>query len=317
MDALAISLEIGGTKLQAALGTHDGQILATERGTARAAEGAQALLEWFGEPVPRLIAQAQAQGCTVSGIGVGFGGPIDTETGTILVSHQVSGWNGFALKQWAETKFGLPAAIINDSNASGWAEFCCGAGKGCRNFCYMNIGSGIGGALIIDGKLHDGQGRGAGEIGHTYVPDWTVPEPGKANKIENLCSGWSIERRMRATAHLEPGLPLNQLTAGDPQRITCAMLGEAARQGDPIALAELDHVGESVGIALSNVLTLFHPERIALGGGVSLLGDVLLEPIRRHTAARVFGPFRDRYEILPCALAESVVLVGGLLLAPR
>lgn len=316
MGTVVLAAEIGGTKLQAALGTPDGAILASERGAAPVEGGAAAIVGWFAEPMARLIARAKSEGKKTTGIGVGFGGPVDSAAGTVLVSHQVAGWDGFPLKAWFENAFHLPVTIANDSNAAGWAEYCVGAGKGTRHFAYTNIGSGIGGAIVMDGRLHDGQGFGAGELGHTYVPDWTSGAAGTPNKLENLCSGWSIEKRLRAAAP-PPGSPLAQLCAGGPQNITCGMLGEAARLGDPLALEEIDRVAQSVAVALCNLIALFHPERIALGGGVSLLGGVLLDPICRHVDARVFGPFRNRYEIVPCALGESVVVVGGLLLAPR
>jgi glucokinase len=317
MSQIAIAIEIGGTKLQAALGTPDGAIIARERGVAPSADGARAILEWFDGAVPKLIEIANAQGARVSGIGVGFGGPVETATGKALVSHQVGGWSDYPIKQHFESRFNLPTFVGNDSSVSAWGEFVCGAGKGTRTFCYMNIGSGIGGGFVINGVLHDGQGFGAAEIGHTYIADWTNPTPGACNKLENLCSGWSIERRVRANEKLAPGSPLHALCGGDPQRITCAMLGEAARAGDAFARNELNDVAQGIGIALSNVITLIHPERIALGGGVSLLGDVLLNPIRDHVDARCFGVFRGQYEIVPCALAEDVVLVGCLLLAPH
>jgi glucokinase len=93
------------------------------------------------------------------------------------------------------------------------------------------------------------------------------------------------------------------------------MLGEAARNGDPRALNEIDRIAKSVGTALANAVTLFHPEKIALGGGVSLLGDVLLDPIRVYADQFAFGPFQGRFQIVPCQLAESVVIAGALLLA--
>ncbi|HPX41678.1 MAG TPA: ROK family protein [Candidatus Hydrogenedentes bacterium] len=317
MDGLALGIEIGGTKLQAALGTPAGEVLAQERGRAPAGEGAQAILAWFEQSVPRLLAEASSRGRTVTGMGVGFGGPVETATGTVLVSHQVSGWDGVPLRAWFEERFGLPTVVANDSNAAGWAEYCLGAGRGTRHFCYMNIGSGIGGALVMDGKLHDGQGFGAAEIGHCYVPDWTVREPGAADELERLCSGWSIERRFRAAASTAPNPVLARLCGGDRERITCAMVAEAARAGDPECLEALDRVAQTAGLALANVITLVHPERVALGGGVALMGEVLLEPLRRHVDARVFEQFRGRYDIVPCALGESVVVAGALLLAPR
>lgn len=317
MTSLALGVEIGGTKLQAALGTADGEILATERGQAPTGQGARAILGWFEGVIPRLLEEASSRGKSVAGMGVGFGGPVETATGTVLISHQVGGWDGMALEAWFEERFQLPAVVINDSNAAGWAEYCLGAGRGTRHFCYMNIGSGIGGALVIDGKLHDGQGLGAAEIGHTYVPDWTVREPGAAAKLERLCSGWSIESRLRTDAILEPGSALHRLCGGDRGRITCAMVAEAARQSDAQCLEAIDRLAQTAGLALANVITLVHPERVAIGGGVALMGDILFEPLRRYVDEKVFGQFRGRYEIVPCALGESVVVVGALLLAPR
>lgn len=317
MKTLVVGCEIGGTKLQACLGTPEGEILWTERAKAPSEQGALAILEWFRESVPALVERAKKFDGRVAGIGVGFGGPVETATGKALVSHQVGGWNNFELKPWFESNLGLPTFVANDANAAGWAEYCCGSGKGTQSFVYNNIGSGIGGAIVIDGKLLDGQGRGAAEIGHTYVPDWSAAEPGVAIKLENLCSGWAIERRLHALKSLESGTPLHTLSGGDPANLTCAMLADAARQGDAVALAEIRRVAGSIGIALSNVITLFHPERIAMGGGVSLMGDVLLEPLRAAVAERVFGAYRERYAIDVCALGEAIVLVGALLLAPK
>ena len=169
MKVLALAIEIGGTKLQAALGTHDGEILARERGAAPASDGAAAILAWFDTAVPKLIEKAAQQNATITGIGVGFGGPVETSTGKALVSHQVGGWSDYPIKQQFESRFNLPTFVGNDSSVSAWGEYVCGAGKATRTFCYMNIGSGIGGGFVINGTLHDGQGYGAAEIGHTYI----------------------------------------------------------------------------------------------------------------------------------------------------
>lgn len=311
MNQLLVSAEIGGTKLQAALGTDQGEILAIRRGPAPVHGGATAILEWFARAIPALIAEAPGHGGEATHIGVGFGGPVESAAGKVLTSHQVEGWTGFELKPWFEKTLGLETFVFNDSNAAGWAEYCLGAGRGTRHFMYSNIGSGIGGALVIDGRLHDGQGLGASEVGHTYVPDWEAETPGAARKLELLCSGWSIERRM----HARP--PMAALSEGQAERITCALLGEAAQAGDPVARAEIDRIARSIALALANAVTLLHPERIALGGGVSLMGEVLLDPVRRWANEYVFGPFRDRFAIVPSELGESVVLVGALLLASQ
>ncbi len=316
MERLALGLEIGGTKLQAALGTYGGAIVERERGEARTGAGAEQILAWFEDSVPGLLAHAEGDGKAVAGIGIGFGGPVESAAGRVLLSHQVEGWKDFPLQSWCQSKFGLPTRIANDANAAGWAEYSCGAGKGTRTFCYMNVGSGIGGALVIDGRLHDGQGLGAFEIGHTYIADPTSNAPGESSKLEQLYSGWSIERRLRSGPALEEGTPLHRLCKGDPSRITCDLLAQAADLGDTYALAVVEEIARGLGLAIANCITLVHPERFALGGGVSLMGEVLLRPLRAFVEDHVIENFRGTCEILPATLGEDVVLVGALLLAP-
>jgi glucokinase len=311
--ANVVAVEIGGTKLQAVRVACDGSLhgeLRRER--VNPACGAQGIMDWLDTTLPNLLAEG---GADIQAIAVGFGGPVHTATGTPLISHQVRGWEEQPLRHWLERRFQLRAFVFNDANAAGWAEYRLGVGRGTRHFVYMNIGSGIGGAFVLDGRLYDGQGRGAAEIGHTYVPDWQSAVPGSIIKLEDLCSGWAIERRMRAWPVPTPGTPLHTLCEGTPEALTCALLAEAARQGDPLARAEMDRVAGSVAIALANVIALVQPERIALGGGVSLMGEVLLNPLRTHLETLVFGPCRGRYELSPCALEENVVLAGAALLA--
>mgnify|MGYP006298550243 FL=1 len=311
-----MGIEIGGTKLQAVVGDRNAKVHAVRRGRVEPDHGAQGILAWLEREVAALLDECGADTRRrITALGIGFGGPVDSATGQVLVSHQVAGWDGVALKSWAEDRFSLPTVVANDANAAGWAEYRAGAGAGTRHFFYMNIGSGIGGALVLDGTLHDGQGRGAGEIGHTYVPDWTAELPGATDKLEHICSGWSIERRIRGWALAGPDTPLARLCGGDPHMLTCPMLAEAARAGDAQAQAEIERVANSIGIALANVLSLGHPERVALGGGVALMGETLLVPVRRAVAEYVFGPFGGRYEIVPCQLGEQVVPTGAILLA--
>lgn len=312
-DTYVIGVEIGGTKLQAALGRADGRICERRRSAVAREQGAAGILDWSATQVAELMTSKDTN--AVSAIGIGFGGPVESATGRALVSHQVAGWDNVLVKHWFEERFGIPVVVANDANAAGWAEYCLGAGQGTRQFVYMNIGSGIGGALIVDGRLYDGQGRGACEIGHTWAADWTASVPGAMDKLENLCSGWAIERRLHALTELEPGTALHTLCGGNAAKLDCAMLAEAARQHDPRACAEIERITEVVGAALANVIALFHPERIALGGGVALMGDTLFTPLRTALNKRIFAPYKGMVELVPCALQEDVVVVGALLLA--
>jgi len=312
---LYLGIEIGATKQQIMLVDRAGGSLATISEQVPLPNGAADVLAWLSDRVPRLIARADEFGGRVRAIGAGFGGVLESRTGQIRISVQVPGWQDFPLKKWLEATFRLPALIANDTVAGGYAELCCGSGADARHFFYSNIGSGIGGALFLDRIPYDGQGTGAGYIGHTYVPDWTAEVPGRENKLENVCSGWSIEKRLRTVGYVPRDSMLIRVCHDDVTALTCAMLGDAARQGDAFAVAEMQRVAQSYSIALSNVLTLLSFDVVAIGGGVANLGDVLLDPVRRYTDERVFVSVRGAYRIVPCKFMDAAVPIGAALLA--
>jgi glucokinase len=165
--------------------------------------------------------------------------------------------------------------------------------------------------------LYDGQGFGAGESGHTYVPDLLNKRSCKPVEIENLCSGWAIENRLREPNYIPKTSDLAQLFNGDVLQITTHHLAEAATRGDAFALSEIDLVAHALGIGLANVLSLTNVERIAIGGGVSNLGQLLLDPVRDYTARYAFVSTQGRYQIQKSVLGDEIVLVGAILLASQ
>ncbi|MCW5951944.1 MAG: ROK family protein [Propionibacteriaceae bacterium] len=315
-EGILIGVEIGGTKLQVALGTREGDLLQVVRGRVHAGRGRDGILDWIAGHVAGFLSGRSPTSEGIRAIGVGFGGPVDG-SGRVIKSVQIPDWDGFALKRWFEERFAIPTFVYNDSSAAGFGEFKLGTGEGTSQFFYTNIGSGIGGSLVLDGDLFDGQGVGAAELGQTRIPDWTSSVPGADIKLEALCSGWAIEARLRSPGYVPMGSRLIELARGRVEQINCRMLADAVARGDAFALAELDAVATGMGIALANVLCLFQPERIAVGGGVSLIGAPLLSRIRKRTREREFISNHQRYEILPCRLGENIVLHGAVILAAR
>ncbi len=307
-----IGIEIGGTKLQVGLGEEQGNPISRLRQTVDPAKGAQGILSVLDDMVPRLLEEACVERSDVAGIGIGFGGPVDSKHGVTLVSHQIEGWDSFPLKEWAEKRWSFPVKIQNDASLAGYAETIAGAGRGCNRVFYMTIGSGIGGGLINDGVIDEGQGLGAAEIGHNWVPDpWT----GKIDKLEHVCSGWAIGRRARARLMDGHASCMPSLVDNDPERITAETVYQAAEQGDPLALTILAETCDTLGLAIANVIALLHPDKVIIGGGVSQMGNLFWEPLLDAVARRVFGPYRDSWCVAPAALGEDVVVVGGILLA--
>jgi len=315
MNKLFLGIEIGATKNQIAIGDSKGNILHSRMEKVIVEEGAQGILKWLEQIIPVMLLKEKEFGGKVSAIGVGFGGIIESSTGKILISVQVRGWQDMMLKDWFEDNFNIPATIINDTVTGGYAEYILGTGKGSKQFFYTNIGSGIGGAFFLNGKYYDGLGYGAAYLGHTYIPDWTTAKPGVEKKVEDLCSGWAIEKRLRSEGYVPNNSSLMKLCGGNRKGISCSMLGEAAKKGDEFALSEINRVAKSFGTGLVNVLTLINPDCISIGGGVGKMGDILLNPIRSFVEDHAFISSKGRFKIVECKFSDAAVLVGSILFA--
>lgn len=311
-----LGIEIGGTKLQLGVGSGEGPPLtALERIDARPERGAEGIRQQIEEAGKRLIKRYG-----ITGIGIGFGGPVDSARGRTIVSHQVEGWKDFPLVEWAEETFGLPTLLANDSDSAGLAEARLGAGKGRRVVFYNNIGSGIGGALVLDGQLYQGGTGVASEIGHLRLgPEAEQP----SQDLESAASGWAITAAVRAqldssAVDTRDAADLLSRCSGDLERLNTKIIAEAAEAGNRVAAAAFDRACRAIGWALAQMATLLAPNVIVMGGGVSLVGERLFfEPLRRYVHQYVFPPLAGTFEIVPARLGEEVVVHGVLALAAK
>jgi glucokinase len=316
-----LGIEVGGTKLQLGIGRADGSLQALERLSVVPDRGALAILKQIRHAWLSLLERTQLSPGKFGGIGVGFGGPVDLDRGRVQTSFQVPGWTDFPLADWLRQNLGVPAVVIqNDADTAGLAEARKGAGVGCSPLLYITIGSGIGGALILGGRIYRGAGLGAAEIGHLELPDRCRPgEP--IVHLEAIASGWGIARQARHEAEIllqqcRGDWIVLQRSHGDPRTITAEQVAQAAQEGDPRALAILDLSRHALAFALRQAIALLAPRRIILGGGVSQIGEThWFAPIRRLVDAEVFAPFRGTFDIVPAALGEEVVVHGALALA--
>jgi glucokinase len=311
MAQVAIGIEIGGTKLQAGVGTADGRRVSLARTRVDAARGAAGIRESLPGLVDEAFAKAGASAGDLVGIGTGFGGPVDSKRGVTLLSHQIDGWRDFALRAWLEERWRVPVSVQNDASLAGYAEAMLGAGRGRRRIFYITLGSGVGGGLVTDGVIDEGQGLGAGEIGHTWVPD---PSTGKPIHLEDVCSGWGIGRRAREQMAQGAAPGLAELSGGRPETMTAQTVHAAAEAGVAEARALLDETARTLALGICNVAAILHPERFVVGGGVSLMGPLFWDPLREEVRRRVFGPFVDSFDVVRAELGEEVVVMGAILL---
>lgn len=292
-----LAIEIGGTKLQLALGKADGSLAALWRGSVVAAEGGEGIRRAISTAVPELLATAGVDRSQLRGIGVGFGGPTDDATQSVIKSHHIDGWNNFPLAAWLTELHQLPTVICNDADVACLGEALYGAGKGFSPVFYITVGTGIGGGLVIDGEIYRGCGRGATEIGHLIVRGEDI--------LESFAAGWGIEARLSRDTRLN-GIR------------TAKELAVLARAGNAAAREHIDTAVSTLAEAIQQMIKLLCPRRIVIGGGVSLMGDDLFfDPLRRLLAAKEFPPFAGLTEVVPAALGEEVVLHGALALAKR
>lgn len=336
-----LGIEIGGTKLQ--LGVGDGtsdQLAAWERLDIDAKRGAAGILEQIERAAAGLI-----QHFSVARLGIGFGGPVDTAAGRVIVSHQVDGWRDFPLAAWCHKTLSVPTVLGNDCDSAALAEAKHGAGRGKETVFYVTVGTGIGGGLVKGGVLH-GTGRpAAAEIGHLR-PGLQADRPEAT--VESLASGLGIAEAAKARLAGEVALPMrlesrrrkrgrgpsedHPLTAesweqecrrdlleragGDVDGVTAKLLGQAASEGNQLAAEVLQRSCQVLGWAIAQTITLLAPEVVVVGGGVSLLGEELFfAPLRQAVRRYVFPPLAEAYEIVPAALGELVVVHGAIALA--
>ncbi len=305
--AYVLGVDVGGTKLATVLATRQGEIVHKVRLPTEADKGPE-----FG--VARVIAMIRQNltetGTTpedVIGIGVACGSPMDAERGIILGPPNLQSWNPVPIKERLEAEFGLYTQLENDANAGALAEWLFGAGLGKRDVVYMTMGTGIGGGLILDGRLYRGANGNAGEVGHMRV----VPEGGplcgcgKRGCLEAFCSGPSIARRTQEALAGASSSAMVAL-AGSIEAVTAAHLFAAARQGDALALRIVDETAHYMGVGLANIIQALNPEVIILGTIATAQGDFFLDRVRHVVHAEAWPQMSAVVEILPSPLGDQV-----------
>lgn len=288
--------------MQLVLGDEAGKICERRKLAVDVAGGAAGIREQIERTLPELVCLGQA-----NRVGVGFGGPVDWKTGRICRSHQIEGWSEFDLGGWLSQLAGVPVTVDNDANVAALGEALCGAGVGVSPVFYVTLGSGVGGGLVVDGRIYHGAKPGEAEIGHVRLDR-------SGTIVEARCSGWAVDARIRELKLKEPASLLARL-AGQSAGAEAKYLAAAWQQGDAAARRLLEETAEDLAFGLSHVVHLFHPEMIILGGGLSGVGEPLRASVEGALRRFTMEAFAPGPRIALAALGEDAVPVGALKLA--
>lgn len=300
---VVIGLDLGGTNLRVAAVAADGAIVALHREQTAAREGPEPVIRRIVAAVEGLSAEVTGAGCVVRGVVLGAPGIISTRDGTIVASPNLPGWRDVPLRDRVASAVGLPVILENDANAAAYGEHWRGAGAGCRSMILMTLGTGVGGGLVLGGDLWRGADGMAGEIGHVTVePGGRTCRCGNAGCLETYASATGIVDTYRDLAGID-------------ESVTAEEVHHRAHEGDANARQSYREAGRFLGIAFADLVNLFNPERIVIGGGVLPAWELFMPAAEQEMRRRAFAAPADRLRFAPAVLGDlaGVTGAGGLL----
>ena len=312
-----VGVDLGGTNIVAGVMPEDGSREIAMRSQPTHAElgadvVASRIIQIIGDVMTATMAETGATRADFIGVGIGAPGPLDREKGLVIIAPNL-GWKNFPLRDLIADGVGLPATLDNDANCATLGEWWCGAAKGGRNVVGLTIGTGIGGGLILDGRLYHGASDVAGELGHT-----TIDSTGRRCKcgnygcLEAYASGPNIAERAREAIASDETSLLRDLVGGQLDLITAQTVYDAANRGDEIAREVVRDTAKFLGIGVANLLNIFNPDVVVIAGGVTQAGEALFEPMRAEVRRRAFKPAVEACRIVAATLPGTAGVVGAV-----
>jgi glucokinase len=311
-----LTIDLGGTKIIAAIVSHQGQVMAKEYHPTLAKEGPSSVINRVFLAIDRLFETRSIDLSQLYSISIAAAGAIDLDRGVVTSSPNLPGWHDVPLRNIVSSKYKVNTCLINDASAGALGEHEFGAGRGVNNLIFLTVGTGIGGGIIINGSLYLGLSGSAGEIGHTTI-DVNGPRCscGNIGCLETLASGTAIAgEAIRRIGHGERSI-LTEMVEGKIENITAELVGMAAQGGDSLALEVISQAATYLGVGMVNLVNLFNPEMIIVGGGVMQMADLLLEPARQVVKERAFSLAAQAVRIVPTQLGDDAAVLGAAVFA--
>ena len=308
--AAVLGLDIGGTKIAAGVVDGSGRVHSFAVEPTHALRGPVEGLERLFDLGRRVVAES---GVEIGAVGIACGGPLDAERGVLVAPPHLPGWEGVAITALAEEAFGRPAALENDATAAAAGEHRYGAGVGTRHLVYLTISTGVGGGVVVDGRLFRGAMGNGAELGHVTVDCSGRPCPGcgRSGCLEAYVSGTSIAARAREELAASVGSSALAAVA----ELTAADVAAAARAGDALARTIWDTTTAMLACGVVSIVNVFEPEVVVVGGGVSAAGEQLLAPVREAVRESAMSPAGRAARIELSPLGDRVGVVGAAAVA--
>jgi glucokinase len=304
MAEVVIGVDLGGTRLRAARLDKQLTILQRTELLTKAEEGLDATLGRIKD----IIRTVWGKDDTVLGIGISVPGPCNPETGVVVAPPNLAGWHNVPLSQILSDEFNVPAYVGNDANVAALAESALGSAKGYRHSIYLTVSTGIGSGIINDGKLILGQTGIGNEAGHMIM----LVEGDKISTFEKEAAGPALARQVKARIQAGEKSVLSEMCGGNLDMIDGKMVGDAAIAGDKVALEVAKRGGKIVGLGLVTLLHIFNPQIVVIGGGVSYIGDIWFEEIRKAVRENVIDEeYWKNTPIIASQISEDVSVLGA------
>ena len=302
VDDLILGIDLGGSKILTAVVDSQGEMLSSDESTTHAIKGSEAVIQSVLDSAHRALEQAGATISEICAIGVGAPGISNPEAGILFTSPNLPGWQDIPLRDIIQERLGKKTFLTNDANAAALGEFYFGAARGTRNFVYITLSTGIGGGIVIDGKIYGGAIGAAGEVGHmTIDAEGPICNCGNRGCWETLASGTALAREAKLRIKEGCRTSILEYVEGDVEKVTAQVIHSAAEQGDSLAKELIARTGYYVGVGLANLINIFNPELIVIGGGLSNIGDMLLQPAFKTAGERAY---KEAFQAVRFASAE-------------
>jgi glucokinase len=312
-DTLILGVDLGGTKILTAVSGAQGKMLSRDHSITPAGEGPEAVVKSILESARRALSQARVAAIDLAAVGVGAPGLSNPETGILFTSPHLPGWKDVPLRDIIERELSRRAFLINDADAAALGELYYGAGKGARNFIYITVSTGIGGGIVIDGELYTGASGMAGELGHMVIEaEGPRCNCGSRGCWETLASGTALAGEARRRIKEGAATAILEYAGGELERVTAQAVQQAAQAGDKLAGELISRVAYYLGVGLANLVNIFNPELIVIGGGLSNMGDRLLEPAFREAERRAFAQASRAVRFARAELGRNSGVLGAI-----